>query len=159
MSSLAIQFSVGICSGPLKSYLRSSRALANVEKDLLESIRMQGFLRRFPLKWLFVTVRYGCADHSGLRTTQTVCVPTPEWRVDTRRSEYLAFVTLDGSTWEVREADNGGRSFLSALEITRQTKVAVVCALLWVAKIHEIADGDLQELRLELGDLPGAVTP
>lgn len=150
---------VGTCSGPLQTYLRSSAAFRRADERLQDRLSSTEFLSRFPADWLFVNVRYGCADFYGRPTTSTGTVPTREWKLDKRRNEFVASVTLDGSSWEIHDKEHKSRTHLEAHEIERQILVAVVSALAWIARLFELPDSELVALRSELGDLPGALTP
>src|SRR5260221_13277253 len=99
MAKLIVQYTSGQCSGPLQTYLRTSRALVRAQEDLNGLLSSGKFLQSLPYEWLFVHVRYSCAAFDGRPTTSTSTTPTPEWKFDKRRSEYLAFVSLDGGGW------------------------------------------------------------
>jgi len=160
LTKVALQFSmIGTCSGPLQTYLRSSGAFQAADKRLQDELRSSDFLTRFPREWLFVNVRYGCADFYGRPTTNTVTLPTGEWKSDKRRNEFVASVTLDGSNWEVHDKEAKNRTHLDAHEIERQILVATVSALTWLARMFELPDAELRTLKGELGELPGALAP
>ena len=161
MPNLALQYSVvGICSGPLQTYLRSTRALESADSLLRQKLSRSQFLAALPHEWLFVTVRYGCADFYGRPTVHTTTTPTKQWKLDKKDDEFVAIIRIDGSGWEVHDKDKRQRRHLEAKEIERQVVATVVPALRWVACIFNLPDLELATLQSELGPpLQGAIGP